>query len=53
MSAEYHIVDCHEVDCPLCPAAFRGADESDAISTAKSHGEDGSVEVVDVGVSEA
>lgn len=50
--SEYHIVDCNGGGCPLCPAAFRGDREADAISTAKSHGQDGSVEVVDVWVSE-
>lgn len=48
--SEYHIVDCHEDGCPLCPAAFRGMDEDAAIRTAKSHGDRGCVQVVDVGV---
>lgn len=48
--SEYHIVDCGDRECALCPAAFRGPGEEDAIATARSHGDTGDVTVVDVGV---
>lgn len=44
----YHLVDCGDLDCVLCPAAFRGDNEDEAVNWAKRHGEDGEVTVLDI-----
>jgi len=44
----YHIVDCGDVECVLCPQVYRHAKESEAIDTAKAHHDKNDVLVLDV-----
>jgi hypothetical protein len=41
----YHVVDCGDVDCDLCPSAYRD-DEAAAIEWAERHGPEGKTSVI-------